>query len=206
MRRVEGMDSSRKKELNWDTKKYFCLIVKEDYEDFSKNPTDIRYVLHLCSSLNHLIDWYYHFGKKELRKNETNSIHCLIEKIDNNFPSPWIKVIRNISNSFKHYELTKREPYTEKTHNIHTIELNIPKKLLQGSTFAFSKDQKDELVVVKGKEGELFIIENILDIVYEFWKLLIQDDVSLEKAAEKAVGKYKKEDSYLFPKYNRGCQ
>lgn len=61
-------------EEEWDLTKYFDDIVTKDYEDFCDDPDNIRYSLHLCSSLNHLLDWFYFHKKTELKNKGIDSV------------------------------------------------------------------------------------------------------------------------------------
>ena len=120
------MNSSRNEtKERWDLDKYFDLIIEKDYEDFQSNASDIRFALHLCSSLNHLLDWYYHHNNSELKKINIEERQDLISTLNENCFC--LEVVRDISNSFKHYEL-KNPRCTNKQHSTHEPIPKVVKK------------------------------------------------------------------------------
>lgn len=106
-----------------NARKYYDWVLKEQYAEFNAGPANFRSLVNLASSLFHFHEWLFVSYPNELQKllqqphavKSAGEFWGLVESTN-----PKFGFVRDIANSSKHVELT-RKPSTSMTHMANTV-------------------------------------------------------------------------------------
>ena len=164
---------------------YYEAFTKGNYNDFLENPSSVMKAFNSAVAASHLADCYYNYNKinnSELvsKYESLTDFIKFINQDTNNF----FKDIRSISNAYKHL-------YTGLNHNFAdyssissagTIESIVfeGEEINQISEELLDENTYDPIVVYTRKTGEQIQFIKAIEVVIDFWEIMINNIKSSE--------------------------
>lgn len=157
---------------------FFTQIVKPDYEDSSIHPLDMRKAIHAAFSTSHMAEWYYNdyadIPNRVFQATCCNEFTAILNKRFVPFG-----LMRDITNAYKHVEITRGKPKAFSKNPLSIKDLPYPADILLGAKIAFGGPESVLAINLTHNDKEGFSsFHYALGCTVNFWKMLIDNPKS----------------------------